>query len=65
MGRLASYMTKAVREAKVHTSWIHENEEYGRAVEHFVSRTLTGRKTGRAFWPPSSRFNVASLTWAW
>jgi (1->4)-alpha-D-glucan 1-alpha-D-glucosylmutase len=46
-GRLASYMTKAVREAKVHTSWIHENEEYGRAVEHFVSRTLTGRTAGR------------------
>jgi (1->4)-alpha-D-glucan 1-alpha-D-glucosylmutase len=45
--RLASYMTKAVREAKVHTSWIHENEEYGRAVEHFVGRTLTGRTAAR------------------
>jgi (1->4)-alpha-D-glucan 1-alpha-D-glucosylmutase len=42
-GRLASYMAKAVREAKVHTSWIHTNEEYGRAVEQFVSRTLMGR----------------------
>jgi (1->4)-alpha-D-glucan 1-alpha-D-glucosylmutase len=40
-------MTKAVREAKVHTSWIHENEEYRRAVEHFVGRTLTGRTAAR------------------
>jgi (1->4)-alpha-D-glucan 1-alpha-D-glucosylmutase len=47
VGRLASYMTKAVREAKVHTSWIHENEAYGRAVEHFVGRTLTGRTAAR------------------
>jgi (1->4)-alpha-D-glucan 1-alpha-D-glucosylmutase len=45
--RLESYMTKAVREAKVHTSWIHEIEEYGRAVEHFVSRTLRGRTATR------------------
>jgi (1->4)-alpha-D-glucan 1-alpha-D-glucosylmutase len=47
VGRLASYMTKAVREAKVHTSWIHENEEYGHAVERFVNRTLTGRTAAR------------------
>lgn len=40
--RLTSYMTKAAREAKVHTSWLHINEEYGAAVEHFISRTLTG-----------------------
>jgi (1->4)-alpha-D-glucan 1-alpha-D-glucosylmutase len=48
LDRMNSYMTKAVREAKVHTSWIHENEEYDRAVEHFVGRTLTGR-TARRF----------------
>jgi (1->4)-alpha-D-glucan 1-alpha-D-glucosylmutase len=47
VGRLASYMTKAVREAKVHTSWIYETEEYGRAVEHFVSRTLRSRTAAR------------------
>jgi (1->4)-alpha-D-glucan 1-alpha-D-glucosylmutase len=46
-GRLASYMAKAVREAKVHTSWIHANEEYGRAVEQFVRRTLLGRTASR------------------
>ena len=40
--RLASYVQKAAREAKVHTSWIHEDQEYDRAVGQFVSRTLTG-----------------------
>jgi (1->4)-alpha-D-glucan 1-alpha-D-glucosylmutase len=45
--RLVAFMTKAVREAKVHTSWIHEVEEYGRAVEQFVRRTLTGRMADR------------------
>jgi (1->4)-alpha-D-glucan 1-alpha-D-glucosylmutase len=40
--RLALYMAKAVREAKVHTSWIHQNEEYDRAVDHFVRRSLAG-----------------------
>jgi (1->4)-alpha-D-glucan 1-alpha-D-glucosylmutase len=40
--RLTAYMKKAVREAKLHTSWIHEDEAYGRAVAQFVSRTLTG-----------------------
>jgi (1->4)-alpha-D-glucan 1-alpha-D-glucosylmutase len=46
--RLVAYMAKATREAKVHTSWIHQNEEYGRAVENFVTATLTGR-TARRF----------------
>jgi (1->4)-alpha-D-glucan 1-alpha-D-glucosylmutase len=46
--RLVAYMAKATREAKVHTSWIHQNEEYGRAVEHFVTATLTG-PTARRF----------------
>ena len=46
--RLVAYMAKATREAKVHTSWIHENEEYGRAVENFVTATLMGR-TARRF----------------
>jgi (1->4)-alpha-D-glucan 1-alpha-D-glucosylmutase len=47
VARLTAYMTKAVREAKVHTSWIRKNEEYGDAVEQFVSHTLTGRTAAR------------------
>jgi (1->4)-alpha-D-glucan 1-alpha-D-glucosylmutase len=46
--RLVAYLAKATREAKVHTSWIHQNEVYGRAVENFVTATLTGR-TARRF----------------
>jgi (1->4)-alpha-D-glucan 1-alpha-D-glucosylmutase len=48
--RLVAYMTKATREAKVHTSWIYQNDEYGHAVENFVTATLTGR-TARRFLP--------------
>jgi (1->4)-alpha-D-glucan 1-alpha-D-glucosylmutase len=40
--RVVEYMQKAVREAKVHTSWIHEQPEYGRAVARFVERALAG-----------------------
>jgi (1->4)-alpha-D-glucan 1-alpha-D-glucosylmutase len=40
--RLATYMEKAIREAKVHTSWTDENPEYGPAVRRFVVGCLTG-----------------------
>jgi (1->4)-alpha-D-glucan 1-alpha-D-glucosylmutase len=39
-GRIAEYMQKATKEAKVHTSWINPNEEYDDAVRQFVSRLL-------------------------
>ncbi len=45
--RMDRYMQKAAREAKVHTSWILEAPEYGRAVSHFVTRTLAGPTTAR------------------
>jgi (1->4)-alpha-D-glucan 1-alpha-D-glucosylmutase len=38
--RIRSYMIKAVREAKVHTSWIAVNEEYEHAVAAFVDDIL-------------------------
>ena len=34
----STYMTKALREAKVHTSWLSPDEEYERAVARFVRR---------------------------
>ena len=40
-GRIVDYMTKALREAKVHTSWINTNDEYERAVAEFVRAVLT------------------------
>ena len=39
-GRLASYMEKATREAKVHTSWVHPDHEYETAVAGFVAAAL-------------------------
>jgi (1->4)-alpha-D-glucan 1-alpha-D-glucosylmutase len=38
--RIADYMQKATKEAKVHTSWINPNEEYDAAVRLFVEDLL-------------------------
>jgi (1->4)-alpha-D-glucan 1-alpha-D-glucosylmutase len=40
--RIAAYMQKATKEAKVHTSWINPNEEYDAAVQQFIFRLLAG-----------------------
>ena len=42
VARLREYMTKAIREAKIHTSWVNANDVYEEAVTLFVERTLTG-----------------------
>jgi (1->4)-alpha-D-glucan 1-alpha-D-glucosylmutase len=39
---MADFMQKAVKEAKIHTSWINPNEAYDRAVADFVHKTLAG-----------------------
>ncbi|EFO80101.1 malto-oligosyltrehalose synthase [Oscillochloris trichoides DG-6] len=46
--RIAAYMEKATREAKVHTSWVNPNPEYDAAVQSFVAAILDGRRS-RAF----------------
>ncbi len=38
--RMAAYMQKAIKEAKVHTSWVNPNEPYDRAVDDFVKKVL-------------------------
>jgi (1->4)-alpha-D-glucan 1-alpha-D-glucosylmutase len=38
--RLQDYMQKALKEAKLHTSWINPDEQYERAVREFVSSVL-------------------------
>jgi (1->4)-alpha-D-glucan 1-alpha-D-glucosylmutase len=38
--RITEYMTKALREAKVHTSWMSPDEEYEQAVTRFVGAIL-------------------------
>jgi (1->4)-alpha-D-glucan 1-alpha-D-glucosylmutase len=45
--RLVLYMEKAAREAKVHTSWIEDDQEYSRALVRFVEETLAGRSAQR------------------
>ena len=46
-GRISGYMLKAVREAKVHTSWTAPNEEYEAAVAAFVDALLDDAKSNR------------------
>ena len=46
--RLAAYMHKATKEAKVHTSWINANEEYDDAVRNFVFGILPAVGRGSA-----------------
>lgn len=43
--RLQQYMIKALREAKVHTSWVNVNSAHENAVEHFIAMILNPRKS--------------------
>jgi (1->4)-alpha-D-glucan 1-alpha-D-glucosylmutase len=45
--RIRDYMLKAVREAKVHTSWLTPNQDYERALGAFVDGVLTGAGAAR------------------
>lgn len=47
--RVRDYMLKAVKEAKVHTSWINSNEGYDQAVSQFVESTLAGPRADKFF----------------
>ena len=50
--RIAEYLTKAVREAKAHSSWRAPEEEYEEAVVGFAERLLeSGRGGDRPFLP--------------
>jgi (1->4)-alpha-D-glucan 1-alpha-D-glucosylmutase len=46
--RMQEYMLKALREAKLHTSWVNHNRPYEQATLQFVAQVL-GRKSGQAF----------------
>ncbi len=46
--RVEHYMHKAIKEAKVHTSWVNPDDDYERAVRDFVRRTLR-RDPGNTF----------------
>ena len=51
-------MTKALREAKLHTSWINVNAPYERAVDEFIGRLLEPA-TGASFLADLRRFLAA------
>lgn len=60
--RLTAYMTKALREAKVHTDWLRPNEGYESAVLRFIDAILDRQRSKRflsAFEPFQAR--VAEL----
>ena len=48
--RVQAYMLKAVRESKVHTSWLTPNEEYEKALRGFIDGAL---KTAAARFVPA------------
>lgn len=43
--RIVAYMRKAMREAKVHTSWLSPDAAYETAVDHFVHSILDRRRS--------------------
>lgn len=45
--RIREYLIKAMREAKVHTSWISPNEDYERATSEFIEAIMKLEKTNR------------------
>jgi len=45
--RIAEHLRKAMREAKVHTSWVSPDEAYEGAVIGFAEAILTPRRSGR------------------
>ena len=47
-GRIHTYMEKALREAKVNTSWINPNTEYEAALHSFLDAILD-RSAGKLF----------------
>jgi (1->4)-alpha-D-glucan 1-alpha-D-glucosylmutase len=45
--RLTTFMLKAIREAKTHTSWVHQNRAYEDALGLFIETTLRQPSAGR------------------
>lgn len=65
VARFRDYMIKAIKEAKVHSSWINDNEAYDQATARFVESVL-GERGGSRFLPlflPAQR-RVAELALA-
>lgn len=57
ISRIEEYMMKAIREAKVHTSWITQNEDYEQGMRRFV-RSALERTSGNKFLPDLVEFHA-------
>ena len=60
VGRIQAYMQKAIREAKVHTSWTRQNPGYEKAVNDFVAAIL---KPGSEFLRDFMPFQASVSQW--
>jgi (1->4)-alpha-D-glucan 1-alpha-D-glucosylmutase len=60
--RMAAYMEKATREAKLHTSWINPDSEYDAAVREFVAAALDDHPKNR-FLAEFRRFHEQVVNW--
>ena len=62
--RIREYMTKAAREAKMHTSWLTTNPGYEEGLARFIERALTGpgEKFLSAFLPFQRRIAAIAVT---
>jgi len=63
LNRMQAFMGKALREAKVHTSWVNPSNEYDTAVEKFVQQTLRGESSSAflaSFVPFAERIAILS-----
>jgi (1->4)-alpha-D-glucan 1-alpha-D-glucosylmutase len=49
--RITNYMLKAIREAKLNTSWANQNESYERAIIEFVKNVLESKPFRKQFLP--------------
>lgn len=63
VGRIKAFMNKALKEAKVHTSWINPSNDYDAAVEKFIEETLRGTCAGE-FLPLFLPFAERTATFA-
>ena len=45
--RMQAYMIKSVKEAKLHSSWINPDDNYEKAVTHYVAQALTGPESSK------------------
>jgi (1->4)-alpha-D-glucan 1-alpha-D-glucosylmutase len=62
--RMKEYMLKAVREAKLHTSWLTPNQAYEDALGSFIERVLSGPGAARflpLMLPPQRRIAALGL----